>query len=107
MTSRVAVLFFAALVAACDRTRPPAHDHGAASATAPLYQCPMHPQIIRHEPGLCPICGMTLQRVDDTAAEAPRVAGHVAFTLAAERQQLIGVTQATAEVRPLVRDLRA
>jgi multidrug efflux pump subunit AcrA (membrane-fusion protein) len=49
---------------------------------------------------------MTLQRVDDTAAEAPRIAGHVAFTLAPERQQLIGVTDAPAAVRPLVRELR-
>ena len=26
----------------------------------PKYVCPMHPQIIRDEPGNCPICGMTL-----------------------------------------------
>ena len=25
-----------------------------------LYTCPMHPQIIKNEPGSCPICGMTL-----------------------------------------------
>jgi hypothetical protein len=25
-----------------------------------LYQCPMHPQIIRDQPGTCPICGMEL-----------------------------------------------
>jgi len=24
------------------------------------YTCPMHPEIIRNEPGSCPICGMTL-----------------------------------------------
>lgn len=27
---------------------------------AGLYTCPMHPQIIKNEPGSCPICGMTL-----------------------------------------------
>ena len=27
---------------------------------AGLYTCPMHPQIIKKEPGSCPICGMTL-----------------------------------------------
>jgi Cu(I)/Ag(I) efflux system membrane fusion protein len=34
-----------------------------------LYQCPMHPQILRKEPGSCPICGMTLVPVhpDDSA----------------------------------------
>lgn len=26
----------------------------------PKYVCPMHPQIVRGEPGTCPICGMTL-----------------------------------------------
>ena len=25
------------------------------------YVCPMHPQIVRREPGNCPICGMTLE----------------------------------------------
>ena len=25
-----------------------------------IYFCPMHPQIRRDEPGLCPICGMEL-----------------------------------------------
>lgn len=26
----------------------------------PTYVCPMHPQIVRNEPGSCPICGMDL-----------------------------------------------
>jgi Cu+-exporting ATPase len=35
---------------------------GAGSpALGPLYTCPMHPQIVRPEPGSCPICGMTLE----------------------------------------------
>ncbi|EDP45884.1 copper-transporting P-type ATPase [Rickettsiella grylli] len=25
------------------------------------YTCPMHPEIIRHQPGSCPICGMSLE----------------------------------------------
>ena len=25
---------------------------------AKIYTCPMHPEIIRKEPGQCPICGM-------------------------------------------------
>jgi len=25
------------------------------------YTCPMHPQIVRSEPGACPICGMALE----------------------------------------------
>lgn len=33
-----------------------AHNH----SEAPKYTCPMHPQIVRDEPGKCPICGMDL-----------------------------------------------
>ncbi len=25
------------------------------------YTCPMHPEIVRPEPGACPICGMALE----------------------------------------------
>lgn len=25
-----------------------------------IYTCPMHPEIQQHQPGDCPICGMTL-----------------------------------------------
>src|SRR6516225_842687 len=40
-----------------------AHDRGAAHAAAGevLWTCPMHPQIVRREPGTCPICGMALE----------------------------------------------
>lgn len=49
------------------------------AAPAPLaqhhakYQCAMHPQIIRDEPGDCPICHMHLQLVDQDSAVAPAV----------------------------------
>jgi Cu+-exporting ATPase len=31
------------------------------------YTCPMHPQIVRDEPGVCPICGMALEPRDAAA----------------------------------------
>ncbi len=49
----------------------------AASAAKQLYTCGMHPQVIRDEPGDCPICGMKLQPIranvagPATAAAAP------------------------------------
>jgi P-type Cu+ transporter len=38
---------------------------------AALYTCPMHPQIVRHAPGSCPICGMALELRNVGAAELP------------------------------------
>jgi len=111
MSSRRTLVFALALglLAACDRATPPPHEHGAAGETAhaPVYQCPMHPQIIRHEPGTCPICGMTLQRVDDAAGGSLTVPGHAGFVLTPERQQAIGVTRAPVERRTLTREIRA
>ena len=42
----------------------------------PRYRCPMHPDIVRDEPGVCPICGMTLVKVEPSpeAAATPATA---------------------------------
>ncbi|MFM1892122.1 MAG: hypothetical protein RLZ44_1199, partial [Pseudomonadota bacterium] len=39
------------------------------------YVCPMHPQIVRDQPGSCPICGMdlVLKQVDASAGKRPTV----------------------------------
>lgn len=34
-----------------------------------VYTCPMHPEIIRNEPGNCPICGMPLVKKEEGAEE--------------------------------------
>jgi len=46
------------------------HSHAAEQ----LYTCGMHPQIIKKEPGNCPICGMTLVPVRSNSA-GPTAAG--------------------------------
>ncbi|MDO6963247.1 heavy metal translocating P-type ATPase [Rhizobium alvei] len=38
---------------------------------ATQYTCPMDPEIIRSEPGACPICGMALEPMNPTASEGP------------------------------------
>jgi Cu(I)/Ag(I) efflux system membrane fusion protein len=42
--------------------------------TSAIYRCPMHPEIVRDEPGECPICGMDLVEVEveDPVAEHGR-----------------------------------
>jgi len=36
----------------------------SAGAESALYQCPMHPAIVREHPGNCPICGMKLVKIE-------------------------------------------
>ncbi len=36
-----------------------------------IYTCPMHPQVRRQGPGVCPICGMALELAQVTAEAAP------------------------------------
>lgn len=38
------------------------------------YQCSMHPQIVRDEPGDCPICHMHLQLMDNDSTDLPATA---------------------------------
>jgi Cu(I)/Ag(I) efflux system membrane fusion protein len=57
------------------------------------YVCPMHPQIVRDEPGTCPLCGMNLveKRIEPASGERSEV------TLDATVVQNMGVR--TAKVR--------
>ncbi len=52
-------------------TEPVIHDqHHQPAATPPppgAYTCPMHPEIVRDQPGRCPICGMHLEPVMPSA----------------------------------------
>lgn len=84
--SALASLLALLAIAGCGQDHgPEAHGpeaHGAsapagADATAgdtraaPLYRCPMHPDVVRDRPGECPICGMDLVRVEPETAPAP------------------------------------
>jgi Cu+-exporting ATPase len=41
-----------------------------AALEAPIYTCPMHPDIRRSQPGSCPKCGMALELLSEPVAEA-------------------------------------
>jgi Cu(I)/Ag(I) efflux system membrane fusion protein len=81
------------------------------------YTCTMHPSVHSHDPDAkCPICGMDLVPVKK--ADAQGKTGAVAatsgggetpheFTIPVDRQQLIGVTYADVQARPLRRTIRA
>ena len=72
-----------------------------------VYQCPMHPSIVRNQPGQCPICGMTLVKLesrqppgaapnDGAASQAAAMPGLSTIDIDPNRQQLIGLQ--TSEV---------
>ena len=68
-----------------------------------LWVCPMHPQIIRDQPGVCPICGMDLVEM-----EQPDVHQHGhGVLLDTATQQRLGVRLAAAELQTLSQDIHA
>lgn len=54
---------------------PSAYLHGKppepAASSGAMWTCPMHPQIRRHGPGTCPICGMALEPEEPSLDDAP------------------------------------
>jgi multidrug efflux pump subunit AcrA (membrane-fusion protein) len=82
------------------------HGH---QAVARRYFCPMHPQIVRDQPGECPICHMTLAPLDDEHSPKGRqmppgadsVPGLATIDLTPERLQLAGVRTAAVARKPL------
>lgn len=50
----------------CKQQKSETHTHDVSEGKQ-LYTCSMHPQIIRNEPGKCPICGMDLIKKEENA----------------------------------------
>jgi len=85
-----------------------AHHPSAPTATATgrkvlYYQSPMHPWIKSDKPGKCPICGMDLVPVYESAATTNTGFG---LKLNADSVSVASLQTATVERRPLVRTLR-
>jgi Cu(I)/Ag(I) efflux system membrane fusion protein len=95
------------------------HDGGGVD----YYTCTMHPSVHSKDPGKCPICSMDLVPVmkKDASASGGHMPSSVEtpgappaaapqkpseFTVPVERQQMIGVTYAAAQRRPLEATLR-
>lgn len=65
-----------------DRWQRPAVLADTVHSDAIEYYCPMHPHIVRQEPGSCPICGMPLSKREksDRASLAEGVLAQVQLT---------------------------
>lgn len=77
------------------------------SAQKAVYTCPMHPQYTADRPGDCPICGMRLVLRSESSSSAGGIAGQASVSVAADRQQVIGIKLAVAEERDLFQTVRA
>jgi len=68
----------------------------------PKYVCPMHPQIVRDQPGNCPICGMTLVE----KPMEPDAGKHPAVSVSGTVIQSMGVRTAKVERGTLWKHIR-
>jgi len=84
-------------------TRPGAEKEHA--ATTVEYFCPMHPQIVRDEPGSCPICGMPLSRRAKGEKEALPEGVLARVQLSPYRIAQAGIRTAEVKPMPLVREI--
>jgi len=71
------------------------------------FFCPMHPHIIRAQPGNCPVCGMPLsKRAKGVAAPLPpNITGRV--TISPYRVALAGVKTIPVAYQPLVKEIES
>lgn len=86
-----------------------AQEHNHASEQSPFeqsveYVCPMHSQVIRDQPGTCPICGMELVKKEPEAQNPDAGQG---FTVSRSSQQAMRVTTAPAVRKDLQPKLMA
>jgi Cu(I)/Ag(I) efflux system membrane fusion protein len=86
-------------------TRPGA-EPGAAAATHEFF-CPMHPEIVREEPGSCPVCGMPFSRRAKGAEEDLPGGVLARVQLSPYRIAQAGVRTVAVEPRPLHREVAA
>jgi Cu(I)/Ag(I) efflux system membrane fusion protein len=72
------------------------HSHDA------TYVCPMHPSIVKHEPGHCPICGMDLVKKESTASSDK----YSVVNVKADVQQKMGVRTALVKKGQLAKQIK-
>jgi membrane fusion protein, copper/silver efflux system len=113
------LLVLAGLLTSCKR------ETSIADPNVAYYTCTMHPSVRSHDPkGKCPICGMNLvpvmkkgaqtnaatvgtEKTEKITTASLKNAEVSEFTVAPERQQMIGVTYTNAVTKPVRQTIRA
>jgi membrane fusion protein, copper/silver efflux system len=74
-------------------------DHQAHQETSDsYYTCPMHPSVVSTTPGSCPVCNMSLIRVEKTQTDQGHGVGNF-ITLDTRQQELAGIKVDTVAMR--------
>jgi hypothetical protein len=96
----VLLLAIGAVVGGIVATHPPLRlvARTGGDAGKALYQCPMHPQIVSNEPGLCPICQMRLQRIEDVTRAPGAASRRILFYRHPMRPDVTSPTPAKDEM---------
>ncbi|MFZ6649308.1 efflux RND transporter periplasmic adaptor subunit [Undibacterium sp. TJN25] len=87
------------------------HQHGmqavsaAKQGDAEAYTCPMHPEVVQDHPGTCPICGMTLVKMQQAGDHAGNASPLVHVDEAT--QQRMGVRMESAAVTNMHKEINA
>jgi len=114
MRNFIILLFSAFLLTACGKYDEPhnALEH-AKKHLDPKYVCPMHPQIVRDDPGNCPICGMMLVKKEVQAEpqkmDAKKHSGHKKYPTVTVRPEIIqkmGVRTTTVKREAMLRHIK-
>ncbi|MCO4747797.1 MAG: efflux RND transporter periplasmic adaptor subunit [Proteobacteria bacterium] len=93
---RMLFLVMSLWLVACGSSNPAAD---APAEQAQLYTCGMHPEVVEHAPGSCPICGMDLTPMGETSVdETVHVPSNVVQTM--------GVRTAPVRSQTLFKHLR-
>lgn len=105
----IAVIAAAGVVIAKVYQKPPVNNSQAAEKEKkPVYQCPMHHEVISDKPSKCPICGMDLVLVETAGGkdEKSAVPGHADIAITQEGRRLAGVQVAEAKIEKIGRSIR-
>ena len=99
MKQKIIFLFIAVslLSGSCKNEDSNHSDH----ESAVYYTCPMHPSVQSNFPGACPVCNMSLIKVEKTKKQDEKHKGNF-ITLDKRRQQLAGIEIDTAKISNIV-----
>lgn len=76
-------------------------EHSAEHDSGTYYTCPMHPSVQSNSPGACPVCNMSLIKVEKTEKSHEGHEGNF-ITLTSRQQLLAGIETDTAKYQTII-----